>query len=201
MSTAINMDMKDEITVNGITYKAAKIQQAVVTAYYDNGNYAKSNSMSYVDIRNNKTVKVPTATEGKNQMRYCASHNLPYGTQVYIPDLAQKGIGDGIFTVVDTGGHFFDFDIHVPNAYASKIGKGNHDVYILRPGTGTAKDAGVTASYTYIANYYKKKGQWPKLVSAWNTYQKMNGKLIHFHQFNQEDKQAQVKHPVSPIGN
>jgi N-acetylmuramoyl-L-alanine amidase CwlA len=201
MSTTINMDMKDEITVNGTTYKAAKIQQAVVTAYYDNGNYAKSNSMSYVDIRNNKTVKVPTATEGKNQMRYCASHNLPYGTQVYIPDLAQKGIGDGIFTVVDTGGHFFDFDIHVPNAYASKIGKGNHDVYILRPGTGTAKDAGVTASYTYIANYYKRKGQWPKLVSAWNTYQKMNGKLIHFHQFNQEDKLAQVKHPVSPIGN
>ena len=134
-------------------------------------------------------------------MRYCASHNLPYGTQIYVPDMARMGIGDGIFTVVDTGGHFFDFDLHVPDQYVSKIGKQNRDVYILRFGPGTNKDEGVAVSYSWICKNYKKKGQWPKLVSAWNTYQKMNGKLIHFHQFNQEDKQAQVKHPISPIGN
>lgn len=201
MSVNIDINMQDEITINGTSYKAVKIPQAVVTAYYDNGSYSKSNSMTYLDIRNNKQIKVPSATAGKASASYCASHNLPYGTQVYIPNLAQKGIGDGIYTVVDTGGHFFDFDIHVPNSYASKVGKGNHDVYILRFGTGTSKDAGVAVSYTWIAKNYKKKGSWPKLVSAWNTYQKMNGKLIHFHQFNQEDKQAQPKHPISPIGN
>ena len=195
------MDMKDEVTVNGTTYKAVKIQQAVITGYYDDGLYSRSNTMSYVDIRNNQTVKVPTATQGKSQMKYCASHNLPYGTQIYVPALAQKGIGDGIFTVVDTGGHFFDFDIHAPKSIVDPLGKINADVYVLRFGTGTSKDAGVAVSYTWQARDYKKRGQWPKLVSAWNTYQKMNGKLIHFHQFNQEDKQAQFKHPISPIGN
>lgn len=201
MSVSINVDMKDKISINGKEYDAVKISQAVITGYDDNGNYSKTNSMSYVDIRDNKTIKVPTATAGKSSMKYCASHNLPYGTQVYIPDLAKMGVGDGIYTVVDTGGHFFDFDIHAPKEYVSKIGKANHDVYVIRFGTGTTKDAGVAASYTYIANYYKKNGSWPKLVSAWNKYQKMNGKLIHFHQFCQDDKAAQVKHPVSPIGN
>ena len=43
---------------------------------------------------NGKTVKTPSATAGKPQMRYCASHNLPYGTQIYVPDMAQMGIGD-----------------------------------------------------------------------------------------------------------
>ena len=201
MGTNININMKDEVTVNGKKFKAVKITSAVVTCYYDNGSYSQSNRLQYVDIRNNQTVTVPSATAGKSQMKYCASHNLPYGTQVYIPEMANKGIGDGIFTVADTGGHFFDFDLHVPESYGSKVGKGNFDVYILRFGSGTGKNDPVAVSYTWIANNYKKKGQWPKLVSAWNTYQRLNGKLIHFHEFNKEDKSAQVKHPVSPIGN
>lgn len=201
MGTNININMKDEITINGKTLKAVKIPQAVVTCYDDSGSYSKSNSLVYVDIRNNQQVKVPSATAGRAQMKYCASHNLPYGTQVYIPDLAQKGVGDGIYTVADTGGHFFDFDIHVPSQYTGKIGKGNHDVYVLRFGPGTNKNEGTAVSYSWICNFYKKRGQWPAYQAAWNTYQKMNGKLIHFHEFNKEDTNAQFKHPVSPIGN
>lgn len=201
MSTNINIDMKDNVTINGKQYQAVKVPQAVVTAYCDNGSYSKSNMFSYVDVRNGQKVKVPSASTGKSQMRYCASHNLPYGTQIYVPDIAQMGHGDGIFTVVDTGGHFFDFDLHMPDQYVAKIGKQNRDVYILRFGTGTEKDAGVAVSYSWIAKDYKRRGQWPKLVSAWNTYQRLNGKLIHFHQFNKDDMNAQVTHPVSPIGN
>ena len=201
MGTNININMKDEVTINGKTYKAVKIPQAVITPYYDDGSYSKSNSLTYVDIRNDSKVKVPSATAGKSQMKYCASHNVPYGSQIYIPELAQKGIGDGIYTVADTGGHFFDFDIHVPKSYADKIGKRNCDAYVLRFGPGTGKDEGVAVSYTWIANFYKKRGQWPAYKAAWNTYQKMNGKLIHFHQFNKEDANAQFNHPVSPIGN
>lgn len=202
MSTNINIDMKDKVVINGKEFQAVKIPQAVITAYYDDGKYSKTNSMSYIDVRDNKTHSVPMATSGKHQMRYCASHNLPYGTQIYVPELAQMGIGDGIFTVVDTGGHFFDFDIHVPSkAMSDRIGKTNKDVYVLRFGPGTGKDSGVAVSYCWICRDYKKRGQWPKLVSAWNKYQSLNGKLIHFHQFNKDDMNAQVSHPISPIGN
>jgi 3D (Asp-Asp-Asp) domain-containing protein len=38
----------------------------------------------------------------------CASHNLPYGTKIYIPQLKEALGGDGVLTVTDTGS-FFDF--------------------------------------------------------------------------------------------
>lgn len=196
----ISITPNSEVVINGKKYKATKIPQAVITAYTDNGSYAVSNQMSYVDIRNGQTITIPSATVGKPQVKYCASHNLPYGTQIYIPDLAAKGVGDGIYTVADTGGHFFDFDIHVPSALEGKIGKGNHDVYILRFGSGTGKKDRIAISYCGICNQYKRGGSWPKLVSAWKSYQSMNGKLIKFHQFNKDDASAQFNHPTSPIG-
>lgn len=198
----ISITPNSEVVINGKKYKATKIPQAVITNYTDNGSYATSGGKKqYVDIRNGQTITVPSATAGKPQAKYCASHNLPYGTQIYIPDLAAKGVGDGIYTVVDTGGHFFDFDIHVPDALASKVGKANHDVYVLRFGSGTGQKDAIAKSYCGICEFYKNRKDWPKCVSAWRLYQKMNGKLIKFHDFCKDDAKAQLNHPTSPIGN
>ena len=49
-------------------------------------------------------------TAGKS----CAAHNMPYGTKIYIPKLKGKyGNKSGIYTVHDTGGYCFDFDLYL----------------------------------------------------------------------------------------
>ena len=61
----------------------AKIPGAVCTSYSGGGG-----SSSGLGLQSDRT---------------CASHNIPYGTKIYIPAL--KGtVGDGTFTVTDTGG-------------------------------------------------------------------------------------------------
>ena len=115
----------------------------------------------------------------------CASHNIPYGTKVYVPGLAGK-VGTGIFVVQDTGGPLFDFDI----CTSSWSGKDNFDVYVLEWGD-TSK---IAKSYTWGIDLYVKNGSWSKYIKAWNTYKSMNGKLINYHKFNQEDSTI-TNHP------
>ena len=143
-------------TINGQSY-VAKIPQAVCTAYTGSGAGASGMGCTY------------NAT--------CASHNMPYGTKIYIPDLAGKA-GNGIFTVTDTGGCFFDFDIFT----STWSGKANMDAYVLSWGTGKT-----AASYTWAINYYLGNGRWSGLIAPWNTYKNMGGKLINFTKYNQED--------------
>ena len=153
--TAGNVDGKDYVM---------RIPGAVVTAYTGSGKGASGLGCVY-----NST---------------CASHNMPYGTKIYIPALAGKA-GNGIFTVTDTGGCFFDFDIFT-NTWA---GKTNMDAYVLEWGTGK-----VAASYKWAINYYLGKNSWTKYIPAWNTYKNMGGKLINFHKYKSED--ADIKsHP------
>ena len=148
-------------SVDGKQY-VARIPGAVVTGYYGDGG-----SASGLGLKNNAT---------------CAAHNLPYGTTVYIPSLAGV-IGNGVFTVTDTGGPFFDFDIY-SSAYSS-IGKKTRDAYILTWGTGAT-----SASYTWGLNFYSDS-QWKNLVGAWHTYKDMGGKLITFTKYKSDD--ANVK--------
>jgi lysophospholipase L1-like esterase len=143
--------------VDGKKY-VARIPGAVCTSYTGGGSGASGMGCEY-----NKT---------------CASHNMPYGTKIYIPQLASKLGGDGVLTVTDTGGCFFDFDLFTQ----SSIGKTNADVYVLEWGTGK-----VAPSYTWAINFYLGNGRWSGLISAWNTYKNMGGKLMSFTKFNQED--------------
>ena len=143
-------------TIDGKSY-VAKIPQAVVTAYTDLGAGSSGQGCVY-----NST---------------CASHNLPYGTKIYVPYLNGKA-GGGVYTITDTGGPLFDFDI----CTASWEGKQNMDVYILEWGTGKA-----AGSYTYFINYYLERNRWQTYIKAWNTYKNMNGKLMHYTKFNQDD--------------
>ena len=150
-------------TINGQNY-VAKIPQAVCTAYTGSGAGASGMGCVYDST--------------------CASHNMPYGTKIYVPDLA--GItGTGIFTVTDTGGPLFDFDL-----FTTKYnGKKNMDVYVLEWGTGKTAQG-----YKYFINYYLDRGKWQTYVSAWNTYKNMGGKLINFTKFNQDDADI-TSHP------
>ena len=142
--------------INGKNY-VATIPQAVVTGYNETGT--GSSGMGCVF---NST---------------CASHNIPYGTKIYVPALVGKA-GEGIYTVTDTGGPLFDFDI----CTGSWSGKENMDVYVLEWGTGKA-----AGSYTYFIDYYLKNNRWQNYIKAWNTYKNMNGKLMNYTKFNQED--------------
>ena len=115
----------------------------------------------------------------------CASHNIPYGTKIYIPALAGKA-GTGVFNVHDTGGPLFDFDL-CTNSFNDKK---NFDVYVLEWGD----TSNIAKSFTWGIDLYNKNGSWSKYIKAWNTYKNMNGKLINYLKFSQED--ANIKsHP------
>ena len=143
-------------TIDGKSY-VAKIPGAVCTAYTGSGAGASGLGCVY-----NST---------------CASHNMPYGTKIYVPGLAGKA-GNGVFTVTDTGGCFFDFDIFT-NTWNSKE---NMDAYILEWGSGK-----IAKSYTWAMDLYNSRGTWGKLKSAWVNYKNMGGKLVNFLKYNQED--------------
>jgi 3D (Asp-Asp-Asp) domain-containing protein len=151
-------------TVDDKNY-VARIPSAVCTTYQGGEKSASGLGCEY-----NKT---------------CASHNMPYGTKIYIPQLKDKLGGDGVLTVTDTGGCFLDFDLYTTN----NIGKTNADVYVLEWGTGK-----VAPSYTWAINFYLENGRWKGLVPAWNTYKNMGGKLITFTKYNQEDANI-TNHP------
>ena len=147
-----------------------KFDHAVVTEYYIG------------DSCGTKTQKGSLGTVLKENYS-CASHNMPCGTKIYIPSL--KGVinSDGIFEVEDTGGMSFDFDIFVSNNKKGKIGKQAREVYIISWGNKK-----MTTSYTYIINYFKKKGTFEKYRKSWEMYLKLGGQLIDFWKFNDEDK-------------
>ena len=149
-------------SINGFNY-VAKIPSAVVTAYQGDGQGANG----------------PLVYNA-----HCASHNMPYGTKIYIPALAGQA-GDGIFTVQDTGGCFFDFDIYT-NTWS---GKKNMDAYVLQWGSGKT-----AASYTWAMDLYNSRGSWNKYIPAWNTYKNMGGKLVTFTKYNSEDSNIK-NHP------
>ena len=71
-------------TINGKNY-VAKVPGAVCTSYSDTGAGSSGMGCEY-----NKT---------------CASHNIPYGSKIYIPGVQSITGGDAIFTVTDTGGY------------------------------------------------------------------------------------------------
>ena len=109
-----------------------------------------------------------------------ASHNLPYGTKIYIPSLKGKVNSTGIFTVEDTGGYCFDFD--VATSKSSGV-TGFRKAYILSYGSGKT-----SASFTYGRKVVDPNGT--KYATAWKTYMTHGGCLIHFSKFNDEDAKA-----------
>ena len=156
--------------IDGVAY-VAKVPNAVVTSYYEAPTTSQSNT-----ARIFSNSKGGASGLGLENGKTCASHNLPYGTVIYIPSL-KDGINDGILTVTDTGSPTFDFDI-----YTNKnIGKMNTDVYILSWGEGE-----IATSFNKGLNSYNDT-KWNNLQSSWRKYKSMNGKLINFFKFNQED--------------
>lgn len=144
--------------VDGKKY-VARILGAVCTSY------TGGSSASGLGNENNKT---------------CASHNLPYGTKVYIPQISSN-----ILTVTDTGGPFFDFDIYT----TTNVSKGAYDAYVIEWGSGN-----VSQSFTKSIDEQIKLGQWNKYKSAWDKYKTLGGKLVSFTKYSQED--ANIKnHP------
>lgn len=137
-SNSISMT-NGSVNINGKSYPTlATISGAVCTPYHANtfmgggSNYSRT-GQKYKDIVSDKTITVPTESMGRSQVKYCASHNLPYGTQLYFPKLKEKGLGDGIVMVVDTGGHVFDFDINMDDGQSAKFGgKQTMDAYVLK---------------------------------------------------------------------
>ena len=150
--------------IDGKSY-VARVPKAVVTCYNESGIGA-----SGMGCELNNTV---------------ASHNIPYGTKVYIPDLAGK-VGNGIYTVTDTGSPLFDFSV----CTTTQLGKTNMDVYVLEWGSGEN-----ASSYIHSINYYLDNGLWDKYKAAWNAYKEMGGKLVNFIQFNKED--ANIKNHMN----
>lgn len=145
-------------TVDGMKY-VHKFPQAVITNYADVGTGAGG------------------YTCNPSKADICASHNMPYGTKIYIPALKGKANSSGIWTVGDVGMGIFDFDLNT-NKWS---GKSNHDVYILSWGTKK-----VAPSFKYMANKFPKT--WRKVQSAWQLYKKMDGKVIKFYKFSTDDK-------------
>lgn len=158
-TTASSAPSKSETgTVDGMKY-VHKFPQAVITNYADYGPGAGGYPCN------------PSKAE------ICASHNMPYGTKIYIPALKGKANSSGIWTVGDVGMGIFDFDLNT-NKWS---GKSNHDVYILSWGTKK-----VAPSFKHMAN--KFPATWRKVQSAWQLYKKMDGKVIKFYKFSTDDK-------------
>lgn len=150
-----------------------KFSKAVLSGYNDIGSFASTGETGIKANAANRAAK-----------KYCAAHNMPHGTKIYIPDY-DGVMGEnktGIFTVVDSGGPFFDFDLYVPNP-GKDVGKVNKDVYVLE--WGTYKHPAI--SFTYWLEKYSN-AQWEKYKGGWHTYKSMNGVTIDFHKFLQDDK-------------
>ena len=199
-SNSISMS-NGTVNINGKSYPTlATISGAVCTPYHANtfmggGSTYSRTGQKYKDIVSNTEITVPTESAGRSQVKYCASHNLPYGTQLYFPKLKEKGLGDGIVMVVDTGGHVFDFDINMDDGQAAKFGgKQTMDAYVLKWG----EDEVISPSYRKAASWYDLSTR-QSLSTAWRNYIKMGGKLVGFHKFNNDDANANINSSISPI--
>ena len=151
-----------------------KFNQAVITEYYVGDNTGT-------------TERIGCMGTALTENYSCASHNIPCGTKLYIPSL--KGVVNitGVFEVEDTGGMSFDFDMFISNDKKGKIGKKNMDVYVLQWGNKK-----LTCSYTYIINYFKNNNRFEIYRASWDSYKKMNGQLIKFWKFNNEDSTLDI---------
>ncbi len=151
-----------------------KFNQAVITEYY-------------VGDKTGTKEQIGCMGTALTENYSCASHNMPCGTKIYIPSL--KGVinDTGVFEVEDTGGMSFDFDMFVSYSNKGKIGKKNMDVYVLEWGNKK-----MTTSYTYIINYFKNNNRFEQYRKSWEIYLQMNGKLINFWKFKDEDKNLDV---------
>ena len=154
-------------TVDGIKY-VAKLGKARCTEYgpWDGSGTKTASGKSWTQVVN----------------RGAASHNLPYGTKVYIPRLKGKVNNDGIFEVVDTGGHCFDFDIATSRSFGVT---GFYEAYVISYGSGS-----IAASFTKMYNYLQSHGGASKYNAAFRDYMKYGGCLIKFDKFNSEDAKA-----------
>lgn len=162
-----------ENVIDGYTY-IHTFDHAVVTEYYVGDNCNTQNKIGCMGT---------VLTENYS----CASHNMPCGTKLYIPSLKGVVNDTGLFEVEDTGGHAFDFDIFTGGDSRKKVGKQNREVYVLEWGQKK-----LTCSYTYIINYFKEQGRFENYRAAWELYKKMDGQVIKFYQFNDEDKNLDI---------
>ncbi|WP_123053246.1 hypothetical protein [Clostridium sp. JN-1] len=89
-----------------------------------------------------------------------AAHNMRAGTQIYIPQLKYINSA-GIFTVGDTGGPFFDFDINT----TQDLGRSAYDVYVLKWGEGP-----MMQSFESAIQEQKSYGQWGRYQGVYNQY-------------------------------
>ena len=106
-----------------------------------------------------------------------ASHNIPYGSKVYIPYFKGKQTANPscIFTVTDTGNAGFDFDICCPASVY--YGNGRMDVYVVSWGSGK----GVSKSHTYA---YKN---FPVSQTIWKDYVRNGGTTYQITKFCSDD--------------
>lgn len=106
-----------------------------------------------------------------------ASHNLPYGTKVYIPYFKGKQTANPscIFTVTDTGNAGFDFDICCPASVY--YGNKRMDVYVVSWGSGKGTAASVTYAYKHMSHS----------ESMWRDYVKNGGTTYKVTKFCKDD--------------
>ena len=90
-------------------------------------------------------------------------------------------VGNGVYTITDTGNPTTDFSIHTN----IKIPKKNRDVYILE--WGDSSSSNIAKGYEQFIDHYIDNGTWDKYKSAWNKYKEMGGILINFTKFTQDD--------------
>lgn len=133
----------------------------------------------------------PSAAAGGVKMtagKSCAAHNMPYGTKIYIPKLKGKyGNKSGIYTVHDTGGYCFDFDLYLADTdkKASRMLPDPIfvDAYVISWGKGkTARS--FTSMAKFCVNYYGAFA----FHDSWTKYMKKGGCTINFWKFNDVDK-------------
>ena len=153
-------------TIDGMNY-VCKLGQARCTEYgtWDGSEAAVASGKPWSQCLN-QTV---------------ASHNLPFGTKIYVPGLKGKVNNTGLFTVEDTGGYTFDFDVCTSRTCNVT---GFYEAYIISYGTSKS----IASSFTKMKKVVDPNGT--KFANAWNEYMKHGGCLIKFNKFNSEDANA-----------
>ena len=111
-----------------------------------------------------------------------AAHNMPYGTKIYIPELKGKVNSDGMFTVQDTGGFCFDFDVLTSKANSAISGNKSYKAYVVSWGSGK-----IAASFTKMKETCDKYYGPNKFKSAWNLYKTYGGSTMELLKFQQDD--------------
>lgn len=132
-----------------------------------------------------------SASASGTKMSYgksCAGHNMPYGTKIYFPSLKGKyGNSSGIYTVHDTGGYCFDFDLYLASSDSKASSMMSSPLYT----TGYViswGDGRVASSFTDMVKVCKKYYNLSSFHSAWVAYMKHGGCTINFWKFNDDDK-------------